>query len=301
MSTPVVLNPLTVVADGYGRTVGVTPDERFKVDILTTQVAAPHADTHTQGGSDEINGDQIDIDYNPENYTQDGNDGYLGSHLAGIDNTLGDILDGLDGYCTVETCDELDERVTNIQNSLDGYGSQAVCDDIIAALDGYAPADQVTEIQLALDGYCTVETCDDLDQRVTDIQNSLDGYSVPTDYLYAASEGLSSTTSTSYQTKVTLNTGTLDGTYLIQWTATLDGKDDKLHRVRLRDTTNGNTLAETRHYMEDENTDRFIISSFIELGFSSESRSISIQWRTGDSGEAARIRDARIVMWKVEL
>lgn len=56
---------------------------------------APHASTHISGASDEIDGDQLDIDYSPTNYTQDtspaevSSTDHLTAHLAGIDNKLG--------------------------------------------------------------------------------------------------------------------------------------------------------------------------------------------------------------------
>ena len=56
---------------------------------------AAHAPTHVRGGTDEIDGDVIDIDYVPTNYTRDPtppevtNVEELTAHLAGIDNALG--------------------------------------------------------------------------------------------------------------------------------------------------------------------------------------------------------------------
>lgn len=58
--------------------------------------AAPgvHASSHISGAGDEIDGDRIDIDYTPTNYTQDVTPGEvtltaeLTAHLAGIDNAL---------------------------------------------------------------------------------------------------------------------------------------------------------------------------------------------------------------------
>jgi hypothetical protein len=54
-----------------------------------------HADLHITGGSDEIDGDKLDIDFTPTNYTPDttpaeaDNVDNLTAHLAGIDNALG--------------------------------------------------------------------------------------------------------------------------------------------------------------------------------------------------------------------
>lgn len=277
MSTPVVLNPLTVVADGYGRTVGVTADERFKVDILTTNVLADHAETHEAGGIDEINGDLININYNPSNYFE--GDGYLGSHLEGIDDAIGDILDGLDGYCTVDKCEEFQ-----------------------LALDGYAQQTQVTNIQLALDGYCTVETCEEFDERVTNIQNALDGYDgyniFGTGLLYNEDEGSSFTTCAGYKNKLTLTTNSLEaGNYYIGWSAEIlapNGNAKNIDvRVVLDDTT---TISKIR---SEEDSSFTPAAGFKVLYIDSGVHTIDMDWkRAGPSGSAG-IRRARIVIWRV--
>ena len=57
--------------------------------------SATHASTHILGGSDEIDGDQIDIDFTPSNYTPDTSPAevsdvdHLSAHLKGIDAELG--------------------------------------------------------------------------------------------------------------------------------------------------------------------------------------------------------------------
>lgn len=61
-----------------------------------------HASTHISGGSDELDGDQLDIDWNPTNYTpntaptQVTSADHLTAHLAGIDdafaNVAGDVV-----------------------------------------------------------------------------------------------------------------------------------------------------------------------------------------------------------------
>lgn len=62
--------------------------------VLTTSNGAPHASSHIQGGVDEIDGDQLDIDFSPTNYTPSTtpaevtDPGHLTSHLAGLDNAL---------------------------------------------------------------------------------------------------------------------------------------------------------------------------------------------------------------------
>lgn len=60
----------------------------------------PHATTHIQAGTDEVDGDQIDIDYTPSNYSPDTSPAevddvdQLSAHLAGIDNALAGAVSG---------------------------------------------------------------------------------------------------------------------------------------------------------------------------------------------------------------
>ncbi|MGE3804148.1 MAG: hypothetical protein AB7K24_05700 [Gemmataceae bacterium] len=68
-------------------------------EALTVTVAQisdfAHASTHLRSGTDEIDGDRLDIDWNPANYTPDGspteagNSDHLTAHLKGIDTALG--------------------------------------------------------------------------------------------------------------------------------------------------------------------------------------------------------------------
>jgi hypothetical protein len=63
-------------------------------DAIGTKASITHASTHIRGGSDQIDGDLIDIDFSPINYTSSiaptsTHIEHLASHLKGIDNTLG--------------------------------------------------------------------------------------------------------------------------------------------------------------------------------------------------------------------
>lgn len=64
-------------------------------EALTAAVATPadHAASHIRAGTDEIDGDKLDIDWNPTNYTpatvtEADNVDHLAAHLKGIDNKL---------------------------------------------------------------------------------------------------------------------------------------------------------------------------------------------------------------------
>lgn len=64
---------------------------------LAGKASTSHASTHIKDGSDEIDGDQIDIDFTPSNYapstapSEASDVDHLTAHLAGIDNALESI------------------------------------------------------------------------------------------------------------------------------------------------------------------------------------------------------------------
>ena len=71
------------------------PDKDITLDdIADTRTPAAHASTHITNGSDEIDGDQVDIDFTPGNYTPTISPSevtdldHLTAHLAGIDAAL---------------------------------------------------------------------------------------------------------------------------------------------------------------------------------------------------------------------
>jgi hypothetical protein len=69
---------------------------------LTGKADVTHAATHIQGGSDEIDGDQLDIDFTPNNYTpattppEVTDVDQLSAHLFGIDTALGSVGGSID-------------------------------------------------------------------------------------------------------------------------------------------------------------------------------------------------------------
>ena len=72
---------------------------------------AAHASTHISGGGDEVDGDQIDIDWNPSNYTpttaptEVTSVDHLTAHLAGIDTALAGAGGAFSIDSTVQTTD----------------------------------------------------------------------------------------------------------------------------------------------------------------------------------------------------
>lgn len=195
MSTPVVVNPFRIIEDGYGHLVGVTPDGRLKVQI--EEFPSPHATTHISGGSDEIDGDLLDIDFDPQNYTQDtsppevSNIDELTSHLKGIDNELGalfeyrlgqgeaiqSILKDLDGYATSLDLSDLETGFNDLETAFQQNKTEQgeVNDTILTSLDGYA-------LQIDLNGLNTTveENNNQVGEAINIITKDLDGYAALT-------------------------------------------------------------------------------------------------------------------------
>ena len=118
------------------------------------------------------------------------------------------------------------------------------------------------------------------------------------DYETVESLGTSSTTSSSYQNKLTLATGTSrNGTYLLYWTATLNNDGD-IGRVRLRNDTDGTTLGESR-WKPSDSAERNIISSVAPIVLAGVTKDIIIQWRDDSGGNSQTLRDARITIFRV--
>jgi hypothetical protein len=108
-----------------------------------TSVTA-HASTHIRGGSDEIDGDQLDIDYVPSNYNpatipaQVSNVSHLTAHLYGIDQKLGTI-------------------VTDTNNYVDGISFNTSTGDLTLTRNG------LTDIVENLDGRYSLTDNNDID------------------------------------------------------------------------------------------------------------------------------------------
>jgi len=87
----------------------------------------PHAPTHIHSGTDEIDGDKLDVDFVPTNYTRDTAPAEVTSveeltaHLAGIDTSIGSISTDAASITTDTTNFDgaLDSGDTNVQLALD--------------------------------------------------------------------------------------------------------------------------------------------------------------------------------------
>jgi len=112
--------------------------------------------------------------------------------------------------------------------------------------------------------------------------------------------GRDTTTSTSWQDKVTLTTPALEaGTYRISWHAVVDQSsvaDDV--QARLYNVTDAAVVGAEQSKESKEDTDRIAVSGFAEVIFAGVAKSFKIQYRQQRGGTAG-IQDARIEIWRV--
>jgi len=119
------------------------------------------------------------------------------------------------------------------------------------------------------------------------------------DYQTATSTGRSTTTSTTFQTKVTLTTGSLTGTYRVGWCAVVDqSRASDAVQVQLLNTTDAAVVGVLQEHEPKDSRNRIHVGGFAEVVFSGAAKSFSIQWRE-QRGSTAGIQDARIEIWRV--
>jgi len=92
------VGPESPVYSDHGSTTIVSDGDSLEQAIAALDVLlATHALRHLSGGADEVDGDKLDIDYNPSNYTPDiappvvTSAAHLSAHLAGLDNAVGTL------------------------------------------------------------------------------------------------------------------------------------------------------------------------------------------------------------------
>lgn len=116
-----------------------------------------------------------------------------------------------------------------------------------------------------------------------------------TQYQQATSEGVSSTTSATYQQKLRLTTTSLPaGTYMIQYSWEFNGNNNHgWSRAQLNDTTD---LNEDRY--DSSQVDYILITGFALQSLSGVN-TIDIDFRANSGGDTMLIRRARIALWRV--
>lgn len=122
-----------------------------------------------------------------------------------------------------------------------------------------------------------------------------------TEYQYAESLIESSTTSTSFQEKLKLTSTTVPaGDYMVGWSGEVRNTSDERGvnwRVQLNDATD---LAEGRFDNPEDLDDSYIsFSGFAQVTLTEASHTIDIDWSRSSGGGNARIRNARLQLYRV--
>jgi len=123
--------------------------------------------------------------------------------------------------------------------------------------------------------------------------------SLPSQWNYAESEAESSTTSTTYQTKVTMTTGSLpSGDYMVEWSAELTSSQrDRNTFVEIADSVVG-TLAESTKGKVDVDLTYTIVSGIARMTSISGVRTITLKYKSVVD-YTGYIRRARLALWRV--
>lgn len=113
------------------------------------------------------------------------------------------------------------------------------------------------------------------------------------DYQFEERNGRATTSSGSYQTRVTLTTPALTGTYHVQWTCILDS--DGVADVRIRE--DNSTISDMEFKPTDDSEDDRCFSGFDRVVFTGSSKTFRLQWR--GNGDTSGIAHSRIALWRI--
>ena len=119
------------------------------------------------------------------------------------------------------------------------------------------------------------------------------------DYQTEVSLARSTTTNSTFQTKLTLTTPSLTGTYRLGWCSIIDQSNtgDSVE-ARLQNTTDASTVGAIQRIEPKDTDNRVFAGGFGEVVFTGSAKTFQIQWREQD-GSTAGIQDARIEIWRV--
>lgn len=126
------------------------------------------------------------------------------------------------------------------------------------------------------------------------------GEEVLAGYQYQESLGRSTTTSTTFQTKLQLVSGTLNGTYVVEWSAVVDqGSRANSVEVQLYNVTDAEVVGVVQRHEPKDVNNRIHVGGFEEIVFTGPSKTLEIQYRVVGTNTAG-IQDATIMIWQAE-
>ena len=121
------------------------------------------------------------------------------------------------------------------------------------------------------------------------------------DYQAAASDSRVTTTSDVFQTKTTLTTSALTGTYRIGWTAVIDLSTISAANVeaQLYNDTDASIVGALIVWRGTINQERACVGGFAEIVFTGAAKTFYIQYRSVNGTITAAIAAAKIELWRV--
>jgi len=128
---------------------------------------------------------------------------------------------------------------------------------------------------------------------------SLGTVSFGNNYQAVTSPGLSTTTSAVFQTKLSMTTPLLSGTYRVQWYAVCQQTNiaDAV-QSRLQNITDVATIGPIQEKEPKDTNDRFPVGGIGTVVFTGSAKTFEIQYRQ-QRGSTAGIEDARIEIWRI--
>lgn len=119
------------------------------------------------------------------------------------------------------------------------------------------------------------------------------------DFAGASSRARSTTTSATFQTKVTLATPVLTGSYLVRWQALVDQSSSASQvEVRLQNVTLGFSMGAFQLVQPTTSIERIFMGGEVGFSLSGSSNTFEIQYRAL-GGNTAGIQDAVISYWRI--
>lgn len=252
------------------------------------------------------------------------------AHYTKLDNITSDAVAGTASLRTLGTtatsaCAGNDSRLSTPSNATaTPTASKIPIADASALLDGWVSSGAAAATaSLRKIGTGALEACAGNDSRlatpsnatatptagkipIADGSGKLDGWITSatvfgSNYQTAISTGRTTySTDVAFQTKVTLTTGALTGTYRVGWSCVLDGAvTNQNFEAQLYNVTDAAIVGVVRNMRPSNVGERYSMSGFAEVTFTGALKSFAIQYRTTNSGNAVGISDARIEIWRV--
>lgn len=123
------------------------------------------------------------------------------------------------------------------------------------------------------------------------------------DYQSELVSARSTTTSSTFQTKTTLTTPALTGTYRVAWHAVVDGTsaggNGTETEARLQNTTDATTVGAPNRYTPTDVDDRVSVGGFDDVAFTGSAKTFEVQFRRAGGSGSSGIQDAHIELWRI--